>query len=246
MWGLTPFDQLLCRIAFKGMRYDGLYTAPGDDISLSFPGWLGGMNWGGLSSDPVRNYIFANDLRLGIWIQMVRVSPDDVAPDVAGENVTADTGLVQMKGTPYALHKGSFQSYLQIPCQKPPFGSITAIDMKTQKIAWQVPAGTLEDTGPGAFRLGLSIPIGMPTLGGTLATQGGLLFIAGTQDFYLRALDTATGKELWKGRLPVGSQGGPITYKSRKSGKQFVLVSAGGARLSQQRGDYVIAYSLPQ
>src|SRR3546814_11941714 len=78
-----------------------------------------------------------------------------------------------------------------------------------------------------------------------LATQGGLLFFAGTQDYYLRAFDTASGKEVWKQRLPVGSQGGPITYKSPKTGKQYVVISAGGARQSPDRGDYVIAYALP-
>ncbi|WP_243851979.1 hypothetical protein [Xanthomonas euroxanthea] len=85
----------------------------------------------------------------------------------------------------------------------------------------------------------------MPTLGGTLSTQGGLVFIAGTQDYYLRAFDSGTGKELWKGRLPVGSQGGPMTYVSHKTGKQYVVISAGGARQSPDRGDNVIAYTLP-
>ena len=150
-----------------------------------------------------------------------------------------------MKGTPYAVNKNRFLSALGIPCQAPPFGSLTAIDMKTQGIKWQVPVGTVEDTGPLGIKMGLPIPIGMPTLGGTLATQGGLVFIAGTQDYYLRAFDSATGKEVWKARLPVGSQGGPMSYKSPKTGKQYVVISAGGARQSPDRGDYVIAYSLP-
>jgi quinate dehydrogenase (quinone) len=91
----------------------------------------------------------------------------------------------------------------------------------------------------------MPFPVGLPTLGGSLATQGGLVFFAGTQDYYLRAWDTATGKEVWKGRLPVGSQGGPMTYQSPKTGKQYVVISAGGARQSPDRGDYVIAYALP-
>ena len=95
------------------------------------------------------------------------------------------------------------------------------------------------------IRMGMPIPIGMPTLGGTLVTQGGLVFIAGTQDFYLRAYSAATGAELWKARLPVGSQGGPVSYKSPHSGKQYVVITAGGARQSPDRGDYVIAYTLP-
>jgi len=244
MWGATPFDQLLCRIAFKSMRYDGVYTVPGTDMALNFPGSLGGMNWGGLSTDPVTNTIFVNDMRLGLWIQMVEAAPTK-AVSSGGESVNTGMGLVPMKGTPYAVNKNRFLSALGIPCQEPPYGSMTAIDMKTQKIKWQVPVGTVEDTGPFGIKMGVPIPIGMPTLGGTLTTQGGLVFIAGTQDYYLRAFDTATGKEVWKARLPVGSQGGPMTYKSPKTGKQYVVISAGGARQSPDRGDYVIAYALP-
>jgi quinate dehydrogenase (quinone) len=71
MWGMTPFDQLACRVTFKGMRYDGLFTAPGEDYSLSFPGSLGGLNWGGLSYDPTRGLLFANDMRVGLWVHMM-------------------------------------------------------------------------------------------------------------------------------------------------------------------------------
>jgi quinate dehydrogenase (quinone) len=262
MWGATPFDQLLCRIQFKSMRYDGLFTVPGTDLSLSFPGSLGGMNWGGLSTDPNAQYIFVNDMRLGLWIQMFPQTPataaagNPAAPNKAetagreavhagGETPNTGMGSVPLKGTPFSVNKNRFLSALGIPCQEPPFGTLTAIDLKTQKIAWQVPVGTVQDQGPLGIKMGMPIPVGMPTLGGTLATQGGLLFIAGTQDYYLRAFDSGTGKEVWKARLPVGSQGGPMTYKSPKTGKQYVLISAGGARQSQDRGDYVIAYALP-
>lgn len=244
MWGATPFDQLLCRISFKGMRYDGVYTVPGTDLALNFPGSLGGMNWGGISTDPTSDTIFVNDMRLGLWIQMVEAAPSE-AVSSGGEAVNTGMGVVPMKGTPYAVNKNRFLSALGIPCQEPPFGTMTAIDMKTQAIKWQVPVGTVEDTGPLGIKMGLPIPVGMPTLGGTLATQGGLVFIAGTQDYYLRAFDSATGREVWKARLPVGSQGGPMTYKSPKTGKQYVVISAGGARQSPDRGDYVIAYALP-
>ncbi len=245
MWGATPFDQMLCRIAFKQMRYDGLYTAPGTDKSLSFPGSLGGMNWGGISTDPVHGFIFVNDMRLGLWIQMVPQQKDAKA-SAGGEALNTGMGAVPLKGTPYAVNKNRFLSIAGIPCQAPPFGTLTAIDMKTRKIAWQVPVGTVQDTGPLGIKMGLQLPIGMPTLGGTLATQGGLVFIAGTQDYYLRAFNSATGEEAWKARLPVGSQGGPMTYVSPKTGKQYVVITAGGARQSPDRGDYVIAYALPE
>ena len=244
MWGATPFDQLMCRISFKSMRYEGLFTAPGTDVSLSFPGSLGGMNWGSLSLDPNHHVIFVNDMRLGLWVQMIPQKTDAGPAGNGGEAVNTGMGAVPLKGTPYAVNKNRFMSPLGIPCQKPPFGTLSAVDLQTRKLLWQVPVGTVQDTGPFGIKMGMKMPIGMPTLGGTLATQGGLVFIAGTQDYYLRAFDSATGKEVWKARLPVGSQGGPMSYVSPKTGRQYVLISAGGARQSPDRGDYVIAYAL--
>jgi len=239
MWGATAFDQLLCRIQFKSMRHDGVYTPPGEDRALQFPGSLGGMNWGGVSVDPTTNYMFVNDMRLGLANYMI--PRDKVGAGASG----IEMGVVPQDGTPYGAMRERFLSQLGIPCQKPPFGTMTAIDLKTRKIVWQVPVGTVQDTGPLGIRMGMPIPVGMPTLGPSLATQAGLLFFAGTQDFYLRAYDSATGKEIWKARLPVGSQSGPMSYISPKTGKQYILINAGGARQSPDRGDYIIAYALP-
>jgi len=88
--------------------------------------------------------------------------------------------------------------------------------------------------------------MGMPTYAGTTATAGGLVFFAGYQDFYLRAYDAQTGAELWKHKLPVGASATPMTYVSPKTGRQYVVVSVGGAAYSRQVGDYVIAFALPQ
>ena len=245
MWGATPFDQLMCRINFKSMRYDGLYTAPGTDMSLSFPGSLGGMNWGSIAFDPTHRYMFVNDMRLGLWIQLIKQTAEDLKLEAnGGEAVNTGMGAVPLKGTPYKVNKNRFMSVLGIPCQKPPFGTMTAIDMQTRQIAWQVPLGTVQDTGPFGIKMGLKAPIGMPTIGGPMVTQGGLVFFAATQDYYLRAFDISNGQELWKTRLPVGSQGTPMSYVSPKTGKQYVVISAGGARQSPDHGDYVIAYAL--
>ncbi|MEF9966690.1 MAG: membrane-bound PQQ-dependent dehydrogenase, glucose/quinate/shikimate family [Comamonas sp.] len=244
MWGATPLDQLICRIKFKSMRYEGLFTAPDTDVSLSFPGSLGGMNWGGISADPNNHLIFVNDMRLGLWVQMMPQKPKATLSD-GGEQPNTGMGQVPLGGTPYAVIKDRFMSPLGIPCQKPPFGTLSAIDMKTQQVVWQVPVGTVQDQGPMGIKMRMPLPVGLPTLGGSLATQGGLVFFAGTQDYYLRAWNAANGQEIWKSRLPVGSQGGPMTYQSPKTGKQYVLISAGGARQSPDRGDYVIAYALP-
>ncbi len=239
MWGATPIDLLICRIEFKAMRHEGVFTPPGLDRSLQFPGSLGGMNWGSVSVDPNNGLMFVNDMRLGLANYMVPRA--NVAKNASG----IEMGIVPMEGTPYGAMRERFLSPLGIPCQKPPFGTMSAVDLKSGKLVWQVPVGTVQDTGPLGIRMHMPIPIGMPTLGASLSTQSGLLFFAGTQDFYLRAFDTATGSEIWKARLPVGSQSGPMTYVSPKTGKQYIVINAGGARQSPDRGDYIIAYALP-
>lgn len=117
-------------------------------------------------------------------------------------------------------------SPLGIPCNEPPFGTLTAIDLKTRQVVWQMPMGAVRDTGPLGIPTRLPMPIGMPTIGGTLATGAGLVFFAGTQDFYLR---TGRGHRsgLWRGRLPVGSGSSPMSYVSPRTGRQYVLISAG-------------------
>ncbi|NKF23764.1 membrane-bound PQQ-dependent dehydrogenase, glucose/quinate/shikimate family [Solimonas marina] len=240
MWGATPFDQLACRIQFKQMRYDGLFTPPGEDMALQWPGSLGGMNWGSVAYDPTNHYLFVNDMRLGLWTRLI---PRAQMQSGAGG---VEMGAASQTGTPYGSLRNRFLSPLGIPCQKPPYGTMSAVDLTTGKLAWQVPVGTVEDTGPLGIKMHMGIPIGMPTLGPSLATQSGLLFFAGTQDYYLRAFDSGSGREVWKARLPVGSQGGPMTYVSPKTGRQYIVVTAGGARQSPDRGDYVVAYALPK
>lgn len=239
MWGATLLDQLICRIQFADMRHEGVYTPPGLDRALQYPGSLGGMNWGGVSVDPTTNYMFVNDMRLGLANYML--PRDQIPEDASG----IEMGIVPMEGTPYGAMRERFLSPLGIPCQKPPFGTMSAIDLTTHELVWQVPVGTVRDTGPMGIKMHLPIPVGMPTLGPSLATESGLLFFAGTQDYYLRAYDSSTGKEIWKSRLPVGSQSGPMTYVSPHNGKQYIIITAGGARVSPDRGDYVIAYALP-
>lgn len=240
MWGATPFDQLMCRIRFKSSRYEGIFTPPGLDMAIQYPGSLGGINWGGVSVDPTTNLMFVNDLRLGLYYKMVAAK--DIPP---GQGTSEGMGWIVQKGLPFGTLRERLMSPLGVPCQAPPFGTMTAVDLKTHKIAWQIPVGTVQDTGPLGIPVGLQMPLGMPTLGPSLATRSGLLFFAGTQDFYLRAFNSHNGEEVWKSRLPVGSQSGPITYRSEKTGKQYVVIFAGGSPHSPQRGDSIIAYALP-
>ncbi|MCX7289699.1 MAG: membrane-bound PQQ-dependent dehydrogenase, glucose/quinate/shikimate family, partial [Janthinobacterium sp.] len=178
--------------------------------------------------------------------QVVRLVPRgtvDVAKLTSGHGVGS---TYPMDGTPFVIDHKAFNSPLGIPCQSPPWGVFAAIDLKTRTKVWERPAGTVRDAVIHGVRANLPIPLGMPTLGGGVSTASGLVFYAGTQDYYLRAMDIATGREVWKARMPVGSQGTPMTYVSPKSGRQYVVVVAGGARQSPDRGDYVIAYALPK
>ena len=238
MWGATPYDQLLCRIEFRSMRYEGPFTPPATDRpSLQSPGNYGGMNWGSVSINEETATLIVNDIRIPLRVQLVD-------RDTMGE--TGAHGSAKMEGTPYGVINQAFMSPLGVPCRTPPYGTMTAIDLQSRQIVWQVPMGSIQDTGLFGIVSHMHIPLGMPTLGGPITTKSGLVFYAGTQDFYLRAIDQRTGEELWRGRLPVGAQSTPISYVSEQSGRQFVVVSAGGARQSPVRGDYIVAYTLPK
>lgn len=246
MWGTTMFDQLACRIAFRQMRYDGDFTPIGlGKWVIQNPGNLGGLNWGSMSVDTVNNRVFVNDIRVPNRFKLVpREDYPALADSVPGNN--AGHGPSPQTGTPYGMATSIWLSPIGVPCVEPPFGTVTAIDMNTRKIAWQVPAGTAEQLGPFGLKLGLPMPLGMPTYAGTSATAGGLVFFAGFQDYYIRAYDAATGEELWKYPLPVGSSATPMTYVSPETGRQYVLISVGGAAQSADMGDYVMAFALPE
>ncbi|MGS0639687.1 membrane-bound PQQ-dependent dehydrogenase, glucose/quinate/shikimate family, partial [Citrobacter sp. VF227] len=135
-----------------------------------------------------------------------------------------ETGLQPNLGAPYMVRLEPFLSVLGLPCQTPPWGYVTALDLRSMKKVWMHKNGTSRDSAP----LGIPLPVGTPALGGPIVTAGGVAFMSGTLDYYLRAYDLQNGKELWKGRLPAGGQATPMTYVSEKTGKQYVVQMAGG------------------
>ena len=253
MWGLSPLDQLWCRITFRKLRYEGDFTPPHpDEPGLLFPATMGGMNWGSAAIDESNDYLIVNDGRMAQVLALIERQEADRDGEEALRRLGARVGgkwqgagkLLLQKGTPYAATYYNFMSPLEVPCPAPPLGTLTAIDLKTKKIAWQVPIGTTQDIGPLRMAMHLPMPVGLPTSGGSLVTRSGLIFFAGTQDFYLRAIDSSTGREIWKSRLPVGADATPMSYISPRSKRQFIVVSAGGSAQSKIEGDYVIAYTL--
>jgi len=215
MWGVTPLDQLVCRVAFRKARYDGDFTPPGPTEAIEYPGWLGGVNWGSVSIAENLGYMVVNDTRVPVTTQLIPRAQYDASAHQGGQE---GAGAPQY-GTPWGLRQSEFMSPLGIPCQAPPYGAITAIDLATRKVVWSIPLGTLQDSGPLGIAMHLPIPIGLPAIGGPVTTASGLIFMAGTQDHYIRALDIRTGRELWKGRLPLGAETTPMTYVSPSSGR---------------------------
>jgi quinate dehydrogenase (quinone) len=253
MWGLTPLDQLWCRIEFRKLRYEGRFTPPGPaKPSLEFPGDSGGFNWGSASIDETNALAIINDMSIAdIVVLVARADADREGPRLRSrlpgrKDLPSRGGVFPQLGTPYAAVRVRFMSPLDVPCQKPPYGTMSAIDLRSGQLSWRVPIGTTQDTGPLGIATGLKMQIGLPTLGGSVATTSGLVFFAGTQDFYLRALDSSTGRELWKSRLPVGSSASPMTFISPRTGRQFIVIAAGGSPESPVKGDFLIAYALPE
>ncbi|MCB1527420.1 MAG: membrane-bound PQQ-dependent dehydrogenase, glucose/quinate/shikimate family [Hyphomicrobiaceae bacterium] len=242
MWGATPIDQMVCRILFHKYRYDGEYTTPSTHKSLVWPGPMGGMNFGSAAVDESRKVMVAAEMRMPLVQNLL--PRDKVTPDM---KYTGESGAFHpMLGTPYAMQRGSFSSPLGIPCLRPPWGTISAIDLATGKHIWQFPAGSAQDLALGKFQPGIGFYVGLPPLGGPMITGGGIAFYAGFQDYYLRAFDIQTGDLIWKGRLPIGTQATPMSYVG-KDGRQYIVISAGGARYNMSAwGDYIVAFALPK
>jgi len=240
-WGLTPADREAARRRIASLRCGGIFTPPSLQGTVLYPGNLGGMNWSGTSFDPIHGLLIANTNRLATIITLIP-HKDLMRPEQWDAEHKAHPGAEygRQTGTPYVLRREWLLSAQRLPQTSPPWGTLTAVDLATGALRWQVPLGTI----PGLESIPGSDQWGSINLGGSFVTASGLVFIAATMDDCLRAFDVETGKELWKTHLPAGGQAAPMTYQW--GGKQYVVICAGGhSRLGTPVGDYVIAYALP-
>lgn len=235
-WGLTFWDRNACREKIAAARSEGLYTPPSDQGTIMYPFTGGGANWGGAAFDPATQRLYINTSRATHLITLIP-SENYEAAKAAEPNEE----ISPQSPTRWAVKRELLLSPLDLPCNPPPWGMLTAVDLSDGTIAWESVLGTVRDLAP------VPVPIkwGTPSFGGPIVTAGGVVFIGATMDDYLRAFDAASGEELWKGRLPAGGQATPMTYEWE--GRQYVVIAAGGhARAGTKLGDFVIAYALPE
>ena len=237
-WAPNEAERQACLQRLQSLRNEEIFTPPSLRGSLVIPGNVGGMNWSGYAFDPQRNLLLANVNNLPAKVRLVPRAEfeDSRRRGEAGE-------YADQVGTPYGLFRNFLQAPSHLPCSPPPWGMLTAVDMVAGKIRWQVPLGSMQDFG-GSH---LPVPAGSISLGGPIVTAGGLVFIAGTIDSFLRAFNIETGEELWKAQLPAPGGATPMTYVARQGGKQFVLIAAGGhAKVTEEsQSDALVAFALP-
>ena len=224
---LTPELKAWCEKWIADNEIGGhvvFQPVPLDKPAVMFPGTEGGSNWGGASFDPTRSYYFVNTNDFGQVSALVK------APE----------------GAPQAYRRGPLDARFMQPgtrlmCQKPPWGRLSAVDLSTGKLAWQVPLGVSDNLPEAISRTG------RPGTGGSIATAGGLVFIGATDDNRFRAFASATGEELWAVKMEAAAHATPISYRGA-DGRQFVAITAtGGAYLgTPAASDTLTAFALPK
>ena len=239
MWGVSPFDQLYCRIRFQKMIYQGRYTPPYlDKEVLVSPGNGGVIDWGGVAVDVQRQTLFTNLTAVAFVYKLI--SAHDAAKMQRG--ASEGNGVQLNHGAPFAVEISPFLTPWGLPCQAPPWGWVAAMDISNGHIFWKHKNGTTRDTAP----FGIPLPLGVPGQGGTVTTKGGVAFVGATIDNYLRGFDIRDGKEVIRLRLPAGGQATPMSYQG-KDGRQYIVIMAGGHKsLGTQLGDSLMAYALPK
>ena len=181
--------------------------------------------------------LFATPMRAA---QVVWLIPREEFESLDPESVVYPDELLPQAGAPYGLKKSALLSSFGAPCNPPPWGTLTAVDLRSGKVRWESTLGTTRDAAPWP----LWFAYGAPNLGGSIATAGGLVFIAATLDRFIRGFDSRTGEEIWTRRLPFTGNATPMTYRLRADGKQYLVIAAGGHGWSES-GDALIAFALP-
>jgi quinoprotein glucose dehydrogenase len=240
-WGITFWDRAKCRDLIAAHRNEGIFTPPDTRGSILSPSYIGGIDWGGIAIDESRQRVFAAVNHLPMVVTLM--SPETLERQAKSDDYP-HSDFARQSGTPYAVRREPLLSPWGLPCTAPPWGTLVSVDLRRNRIVWQVPLGSTESIGPW---FAPTRNFGTPHMGGPIATAGDLVFVGAAMDNYFRAFDLETGRELWKYRLPAGGQATPMTYRAGPEQRQYIVIAAGGhGTLGTQRGDYVVAFALPK
>jgi quinoprotein glucose dehydrogenase len=221
---VTPESHATCAAMFAKLENHGRYTPYGTKPTVVFPGTLGGATWSGVSSNPALGYVYVNTNEVGAVGQMVKDAPG--------------SPTAYRRTSPHGAYARFWDDNLW-PCQKPPWGLLTAININSGDIAWRVPLGIIEELEAKGVR-----NTGAPNIGGSIATAGGLVFVAATNDSRFRAFDARTGRELWSTKLDASGYATPATYLG-SDGRQYIVIAAGGGGFfGTKLADSLIAFAL--
>ena len=236
-WLADLFSAGQCSRDLAKLRYDGRFTPPSLKGSLEYPGTTGGVEWGGGAVDPVHGiYVVNNSYTAQIYKLIPRAK---YVAETAGKSKKETQDYFPQKDTPYGVYVHNFFNWLGMACWAPPYGSLSAYDLSTGNLLWKKPFGEIQFWG---FYMPKSW--GSVTIGAPIVTKTGLIFIGGSMDSRVRAVDLKTGNVLWKAQVDAPAVANPSTYTYK--GKQYVVFSAGGNPLLTPRvSDQVVAFALP-
>jgi PQQ-dependent dehydrogenase (methanol/ethanol family) len=223
---VTPESRAECLANTQGAKLDvKVFDTLGEQDQALFPGLNGGPDYGGASFDAKKGLLFVNSMDVGGLFRMVKRKEGSTIP-------------YALKATKYEF----FTDKDGYPCQQPPWGSLYAVDLNTGGIRWHSTLGEFDELKQ------RGIPkTGTPNIGGSMVTDGGLVFIAATSDRKFRAFNSDTGEEVWTAALPASGFATPATYMGKKSGRQFVVIPAGGGnKYDKVFTGKIVAFALPK
>jgi quinoprotein glucose dehydrogenase len=233
---LSNLNGLRCHGQDLGLRYEGAFTPPSLQGSVDYPGPLGGVDWGGVSIDPVRRVLVLTQNHIPMKTQLIPKYKPNGEKTYAYQTFKANGETdYEMTGAPYVAHRVPIVDAIGVPCTGNPAGEMVAINIDNGSIVWRQPFGTVI----------MGLIHGGPSQGGSLVTAGGLVFIGASTDGMFRAIDIADGKELWHYKLHTSANATPMTYSV--DGEQYVVIAAGGhALLKTKEGDEIMAFKIHQ
>jgi quinoprotein glucose dehydrogenase len=236
-----PIASRGCMDTFNAMRNEGSFTPPSLRGTVQSPGVSGGFNWGSNSVNSKQRVFVGALLNMPWTIQLAQRPSIESGAD---KSVPGTWNDAPQYDTQYSATRRPFLSDKAIPCVKPPWGELVAIDLDSGEVRWRRPLGSLYGRVP---LIGKWLNVGAPVVGGVMQTAGGLVFAGASIDEHLRAFDVDTGDVLWTTHLPYSAHGIPMTYRLRSDARQFVVVATGGIEgIDQRVGDEaLVAFALP-